>query len=78
MTNIYPTNPDPLLSIKEAARYLSISVTTMRKLIKILTLPIVKLTSDIKIRKSTLDNLIRMHETELCQTAEETQKENWK
>lgn len=51
-------NPDPLFSMKEAAKYLGISVSAMYGLGKREKFPVVKVISDMKIRKSVLDEYI--------------------
>ena len=51
-------NPDPLFSMKEAAKYLGISVSAMYGLGKRQKFPVVKVISDKKIRKSVLDEYI--------------------
>mgnify|MGYP002628525311 CR=1 FL=1 len=56
-------NPDPLFSVKDAAAYLSIGQTKMRQIIKTQGIPVVKVTSDPKIRKSALDQFIEQNET---------------
>ena len=56
-------NPDPLFSVKDAAAYLSIGQTKMRQIIKAQGIPVVKVTSDPKIRKSALDQFIEQNET---------------
>ena len=56
-------NPDPLFSMKEAATYLGISVSAMYEIGKRENLPVVKLTSDKKVRKSVLDAYISKCET---------------
>ena len=53
-------NPDPLLSVKQAANYLNVSVSKMYEIVKKKELPTVKIESDDKkIRQSVLDRLIR-------------------
>ena len=52
-------NPDPLFSMKEAAKYLGISVSAMYQLGKREKFPVVKVISDKKIRKSVLDAYIK-------------------
>ena len=52
-------NPDPLLSMKESAAYLGISVSAMYALAEREKFQIVKVTSDRKIRKSVLDAYIK-------------------
>ena len=59
-------NPDPLLSMKEAANYLGISISKMYDLAKREKLTVVKVTSDIKIRKSVLDTYIKQCEQPWC------------
>jgi excisionase family DNA binding protein len=56
-------NPDPLLSMKEAANYLGISISKMYDLAKREKLSVVKVTSDRKIRKSVLDSYIKRCES---------------
>jgi excisionase family DNA binding protein len=60
---IHSLNPDPLLSIKDAASYLNISVSKMYDIAKQEKLLVVKITSDKKIRKSVLESYIKQHET---------------
>ncbi len=52
-------NPDPLLSMKEAALYLGISLSKMYELAKREKFLIVKVTSDMKIRRSVLEAYIK-------------------
>ncbi len=59
-------NPDPLLSMKAAAAYLDISVSKMYELAKREKFPVVKVTSDRKIRKSVLDSYIKQSEQPWC------------
>jgi excisionase family DNA binding protein len=61
-------NPDPLLSMKAAASYLGISVSKMYELAKREKFPVVKVTSDRKIRKSILDSYIKQCEQPWCWT----------
>ena len=63
MSQTTTINPDPLYSVKEAAAYLSIGQTKMREIIKTQGIPVVKVTSDPKIRKSALDQFIEQNET---------------
>jgi excisionase family DNA binding protein len=51
-------NPDPLLSVKEAAKYLRVSLSTMYEIAEREKFPVIKVTSDRKIRKSVLDDYI--------------------
>ncbi len=55
-------NVDPLMTMKEAAAYLNIGVSTMYDLAKQEKFPIVLITSDKKIRKSVLDEFIARRE----------------
>ncbi len=60
-------NPDPLLSVKEAADYLNISKSKMYLIVKKKELPTVQIDSnDKKIRQSVLDRLIRQSEQPRC------------
>lgn len=59
-------NPDPLLSMKESAAYLGISISAMYALAEREKFQIVKVTSDIKIRKSVLDAYIKKCEQPWC------------
>ena len=59
-------NPDPLLSMKEAANYLGISVSKMYDLAKREKFSVVKVTSDRKLRKSVLDGYIKQCEKPWC------------
>ena len=70
-------NPDPLLSVKEAADYLNISKSKMYLIVKKKELPTVQIDSnDKKIRQSVLDRLIRQSEQPRCwATATSTSKE---
>jgi hypothetical protein len=69
-------NPDPLLSMKESAAYLGISVSAMYALAEREKFQIVKVTSDRKIRKSVLDDYIKQCEQPWCwATATSTSKE---
>lgn len=52
-------NPDPLLSMKESAAYLGVSVSAMYALAAREKFPIVLVTSDRKIRRSVLDDYIK-------------------
>lgn len=56
-------NPDPLLSMKQAAEYLGISVSTMYEIAQRESLPVVFVTSDRKIRQSVLEAHIRKCES---------------
>ena len=73
-------NPDPLLSVKQAANYLNVSVSKMYEIVKKKELPTVKIESDdMKIRQSVLDRLIRQSEQPRCwATATSTSKEKSK
>jgi excisionase family DNA binding protein len=73
-------NPDPLLSVKEAADYLNISKSKMYLIVKKKELPTVQIDSnDKKIRQSVLDRLIRQSEQPRCwATATSTSKEKSK
>jgi excisionase family DNA binding protein len=73
-------NPDPLLSVKEAADYLNISKSKMYLIVKKKELPTVQIDSnDKKIRRSVLDRLIRQSEQPRCwATATSTSKEKSK
>jgi excisionase family DNA binding protein len=55
-------NPDPLLSMKEAAEYLNISLSAMYEIAKREKLICVQITADRKIKKSVLDDLIARKE----------------
>lgn len=59
-------NADPLFSMKAAAAYLDISVSKMYELAKREKFPVVKVTSDRKIRKSFLDSYIKQCEQPWC------------
>jgi len=74
------SNPDPLLSVKEAADYLNISKSKMYLIVKKKELPTVQIDSnDKKIRRSVLDRLIRQSEQPRCwATATSTSKEKSK
>jgi excisionase family DNA binding protein len=50
---------DPLLSVEEAARYLSISKTSVHKAIRDGLIPVVKVTSDRRVRRSDLNWLVQ-------------------
>jgi excisionase family DNA binding protein len=56
-------NPDPLLTMSQAAKYLGISKSTMYELARAKKLKIVRLTADARVRQSTLDDFIKSHET---------------
>lgn len=56
--NYEVTNEDPLMSISDAAKYCDVGQTTMYQLIQRHNLPTIRLTSDTKIRKSTLEQFI--------------------
>ena len=73
-------NPDPLLSVKQAADYLNISKSKMYLIVKKKELPTVQIDSnDKKIRRSVLDRLIRQSEQPRCwATATSTSKEKSK
>ncbi len=58
----YKTNMDPLMTMREAAEYLAVSAPTMYELVKKYRLPVVTITKDRKIRKSTLDKFISENE----------------
>lgn len=62
MNETLTINPDPLFSIREAAAYLSIGQTKMRQIIKTKGIPVIKVTSDPKIRRSALDAFIAKNE----------------
>ena len=66
MSQITTINPDPLFSVKDAAAYLSIGQTKMREIIKTQGIPVVKVTSDPKIRRSVLDRFIQQNETSVA------------
>lgn len=55
-------NPDPLYSMKESANYLGVSLSKMYDIAKENKFPVVKVTSDRKIRKSVLDDYIKQCE----------------
>jgi excisionase family DNA binding protein len=59
VSDVRVTNPDPLFSVTEAARYMGLGRSTMYDLVKREQIPLVCLTKDRKILKSTLDELIR-------------------
>jgi excisionase family DNA binding protein len=59
-------NPDPLFSMKEAANYLGISLSTMYVIAEREKFPVIKVTSDRKIRKSVLDGYIKQREQPWC------------
>jgi excisionase family DNA binding protein len=65
-TDQYHLNTDPLLSMKQAATYLGISVSKMYELAKREQFSVVKVTSDRKIRRSVLDDYIMKSETPWC------------
>jgi len=73
-------NPDPLLSVKQAADYLNISKSKMYLIVKKKELPTVQIDSnDKKIRRSVLDRLIRQSEQPRCwASATSTSKEKSK
>ena len=74
------SNPDPLLSVKQAANYLNVSVSKMYEIVKKKELPTVKIESDDKkIRQSVLDRLIKQCEQPWCwATVTSTSKEKSK
>ena len=75
-SDLHLLNPDPLLSIKEAAKYLGVSRSKMYDLVKSEKLLVVKPTSDMKIRKSVLDSYIKQCEQSWCwATVTSTSKE---
>jgi excisionase family DNA binding protein len=59
-------NPDPLFSMKEAANYLGVSPSTMYEIAEREQFPVIKVTSDRKIRKSVLDGYIKQCEQPWC------------
>ena len=59
-------NPDPLFSMKEAANYLGVSLSTMYEIAEREQFPVIKVTSDRKIRKSVLDGYIKQCERPWC------------
>jgi excisionase family DNA binding protein len=62
--------------MKEAARYLGVSLSKMYEIAKENKIPVVKVTSDRKIRKSVLDDYIKQCEQPWCwATATSTSKE---
>ena len=65
---VHNLNPDPLFSMKEAAKYLGISISKMYDLAKEKKFLCVKVTSDKKIRKSVLDDYIKQCEQPWCWT----------
>jgi len=73
-------NPDPLLSVRQAAEYLNVSKSKMYLIVKKKELPTVQIDSDdIKIRQSVLDRLIRQSEQPRCwATATSTSREKSK
>ena len=74
------SNPDPLLSVREAADYLNISKSKMYEIVNKDLFPIVQIDSDDKkIQQSVLDRLIRQSEQPRCwATATSTSKEKSK
>jgi len=72
-------NPDPLYSMKESAQYLGVSLSKMYDIAKENKFPVVKVTSDMKIRKSVLDAYIKQCEQPWCWvTVTSTSKEKSK
>jgi excisionase family DNA binding protein len=70
-------NPDPLYSMKESAQYLGVSLSKMYDIAKENKFPVVKVTSDRKIRKSVLDGHIKQSEKPWCwATVTPASKEN--
>lgn len=59
-------NPDPLFSMKEAANYIRVSLSTMYEIAEREKFPVIKVTSDRKIRKSVLDAYIKRCEQPWC------------
>lgn len=59
-------NPDPLFSMKEAANYLRVSLSTIYVIAEREKFPVIKMTSDRKIRKSVLDSYIKQCERPWC------------
>jgi excisionase family DNA binding protein len=57
------TPVDPLFNVKEGARYLRISPTTVRQLIDDGEVPVVKYKRKTFIRRSELDSFIDRHQT---------------
>jgi len=74
------SNPDPLLSVKQAANYLNISVSKMYEIAKKGKLTTVQIDSvDKKIQQSVLDRLIKQCEQPWCwATVTSTSKEKSK
>ena len=56
-------NPDPLLSMKEAANYLNVRTSTMYDIAKREQFPVTFITTDRKIKKSVLDAYINSKQT---------------
>ena len=56
-------NPDPLLSMKEAANYLGVRSSTMYDIAKREQFPVTFITTDRKIKKSVLDAYINSKQT---------------
>ena len=74
------SNPDPLLSVKDAADYLNISKSKMYEIVNRGLIPIVQIYSDDKkIQQSVLDGLIKQCEQPRCwPTVTSTSKEKSK
>lgn len=74
------SNPDPLLSVREAADYLNISKSKMYEIVNKDLFPIVQIDSDDKkIQQSVLDGYIKQCEQPRCwATATSTSKEKSK
>jgi excisionase family DNA binding protein len=66
---VHNLNPDPLLSVKEAAKYLRVSLSTMYEIAEREKFPVIKVTSDRKIRKSVLDDYIKRCEQPWCRAS---------
>jgi excisionase family DNA binding protein len=59
----FPYTDDPLLSIKEAAKYCGVSVTTMNSWRRKRMLPCIRINSDARVRRSDLNRFIARHKT---------------
>lgn len=59
-------NPDPLLSMKEAAKYLDVKTSTMYEIAKREQFPVTFVTTDRKIKKSVLDAYINRKQANWC------------
>ncbi len=59
--NLYPFFDDPLLTVEEAADYLKVSVSSVHAMRREKGLAYVKVTADVRFRRSDLNRFISQH-----------------